>query len=213
MKTFSLSFGRLPSKTVKCNTLHTRFVLRSLKGIWILYFSGSNCWNLVEGIFLSSLITLELEGALSKIKPLHLISSKYRGCLTSKKEIVSKKTPCTFVDVIVQSMTGSSAFRIALALIIELTQAAKEQRKMRKLIKASISSLGIKFFREKNTSLTWYKETTDNAVRSKIRRVSLITIFFADIFFLRGLFSFLNSTLKFYYFLRRTQSPSPAIQG
>ena len=72
MNTFSLSFGRLPSKTVKCNTLHTRFVLRSLKGIWILYFSGSNCWNLVEGIFLSSLITLELEGALSKIKPLHL---------------------------------------------------------------------------------------------------------------------------------------------
>lgn len=185
MNTFSLSFGRLPSKTVKCNTLHTRFVLRSLKGIWILYFSGSNCWNLV--------------------------SSKYRGCLTSKKEIVSKKTPCTFVDVIVQSMTGSSAFRIALALIIELTKAAKEQRKMRKLIKASISSLGIKFFREKNTSLTWYKETTDNAVRSKIRRVSLITIFFADIFFLRGLFSFLNSTLKFYSSLRRTLSP--VIQG
>ena len=130
-----------------------------------------------------------------------------------KNVMVSKKIPSTFEDVIVQSMTGSSAFRIALALIIELTQAAKEQRKMRKLIKASISSLGIKFFREKNTSLTWYKETTDNAVRSKIRRVSLITIFFADIFFLRGLFSFLNSTLKFYYFLRTTQSPSPTIQG
>ena len=55
MNTFSLSFGRLPSKTVKSIRYILDLYLRSLKGIWILYFSGSNCWNLVEGIFLSKL--------------------------------------------------------------------------------------------------------------------------------------------------------------